>query len=776
MKNILKNFWVTLTRFRVASVLNLLGLSIAFAVFIILASQVWWELSYNRSIPDHERIYRVLGSVDADKYWPSVSRPMGEKLGISSPAVESYGTFIGFNDPVFNRLNSDKEFIHGTYRASYGVPSTFGLKCLEGRFEDFNSENTVILPLTLSQKLFEVEESPVGELILCGGDTLRVVAVYEPLPSNNRINDMALVNIGDLLIDDFGHWSFSYYYKLKEGVDHNAALAEMIELTSNDIKEKLQMPELTHDIVRFEAVGEEYFSPIFPMGGNMTVTLISIIIAIIIIALAIINYLNFFMSLVPIRIRAVNINKVFGAPVAALRANIIFEALLFMLLSYAISVVWIQLASQSYIAELFRVPISVTEVLYPLLLGVGLIILLGLVIGLFPAFYITKFKPTLVLKGSFGRSKSGRVLRAGLSAVQFVVSFVFAVIALFIILQNNYLREYDYGFDRDRVVTMSLQNSNFNLETFRKELLKSPMIENASLMMGNIVNEYPAWSYTKDKEGAEKRYTALYCDAHTLDVLGIEVLEGEAFRDDMGGGKVIINKSMQEAYDLKVGDIIDGVDMEVVGVVGDVHASSLRDVVAPMAFITTPENIKPYAEQLYMRLSPTAKYSEVEKLLRNTLQDLDANSQAQSRRIVPLNQHIEEMYGKEQSNEELVTLFSIVTFIISLMGIFGMVLFDMQHRYKEIALRKVYGSTVWGLLVRFNRSVLTTLLVSFVVAVPLALWGTNWWLESFSYRVPLYWWVFVIVFVVITTLVIAVVTFQCYSVANRNPIQSLKSE
>ncbi len=771
MKNILKNFWVTLTRFKVASVLNLLGLSIAFAVFVLLASQVWWEVSYNRSIKDHERIYRLMHVVNnsGDSYLFGTPPALGNEVGTTIPEVEAFGAITRSNEVEFSLLGDEHKFKQISVSTSSSIPKLFGLECLQGSFEDYNAEKTAILPDELSEKLF-VGKSPIGELIVAGMDTLRVVAVYETLPINTVLSDAVLTNYGTSADNYRRTFWHQHYYKLREGSDHTQTMKSM----SAGFKEVDEFFNVTNEelnTVILEPIADMMFSPYIP-NGNMTVTIILIFVAIVIVLLGVINYLNFFMSLVPVRIRAVNINKVFGAPIAALRANIIFEAMFFMLLSYAISILWLSAAEDSVIKGLLSTSYELADMLPIILMGAILIVLLGVSIGIFPAYYITKFKPTLTLKGSFGRTKAGRIHRAILSSFQFIVSYVFAVIAFFVILQNNYLMSFDYGFERDRIVGMMFPPQH--LDALSSELLKNPDIEDFTASNYSIFNPY----IVMDSEtigDIELKYQTFQIQTNFLDVLGIELIEGEGFKKG-SSGEAIISKFMADKYGLKIGDQLDSRTMTIIGIVSNFHSATLHHEATPVVFATYHKDILPNFQQAYIRLSPTADFAEVQDYIAETLQSIDPFTNVERFKAQTMNQHIEDLYRADHNNQDIIMLFSIITFIISLMGIFGMVLFDMQYRHREIALRKIYGSSVWGLLLRFNRSVLVTLAVSFSLAVPLAIWGINWLLEGFKYRVDLHIWAFATVFIIIALLVVGVVSVQCYSVIRSNPVKYLKSE
>ncbi len=776
MKIILKNFWITLTRFRVASTLNIIGLSLAFALFTIIFAQLRWEYTYNSDIEEADRIYSMY-LVEEGEYWPA-SRQIIDAAGSSSSEIEIYVICrmpweVGIGKAGDNSTTVRYDLIEATG----DLPDLFSLSSVDGNMADFAGAGNIIIPRSLSRMLFDTI-SGVGELVYIDGDEARVVAVFEDLPSNTTLSNKVFRNAGELT-ESIGQWNFSSYFKLREGAHINNAFAAANQAVIDRTEGKDLWLDTSDQRAVFSPLTEAYFSPYEPLG-NRTFSNILLLLAIVVVCVALINYLNFFLSLVPTRIRAVNINKVFGAPVSALRANVIVEGGVFMALSFLLSLGFVELASRSFIAELVEAPLSILAILPIVCIGLIVVIIIGIVVALLPAIYITGFAPSLVLKGSFGRSRAGRALRQSLSIVQFAVSFICATSALFIILQTQYLKEYDYGFEGERVIIAQTNGTlRKSAESLKVEVLKNPDIESMSYST-NPVFIRGLTTNVLDFNGADVEFVANFCDADFVKTHGLRIVEGEDFSDNSSTFELLINQTMANQYGLKVGDMLNSSRYKVVGIIADFNAQSLHGALKPFA-LTHPH--KDFAGDYYkfnmsfkVRATSEASISEIEEFLSNTMETFDSDGSFAERDFSLLDSYVRGTYQSEDNISLLLIIFSIVTFIISLMGVFGMVLFDMQYRHREIALRKIYGSTISALFARFNRSVIVTLLVSFVVSVPVTWYAVRGWLEGFTYHIEIEWWVFAVVAVVLSLLVVSIVTLQCYSVVRANPVEALKKE
>ena len=800
MKNLFRNFWLTLTRFKTASILNILGLTVAFAVFIVIMTQTYWETTYNKKIQQHEQIFALrlrITENGKERAATHISRPIGEVIGQSSPAIETYSLVTrSWGEAYFRTLETEgtpKEVMQRTTFVSHTFPDLLSLECLSGDFKRFEEPKTVIISKSVAEKLFP-NGDPIGNSITNTnrGDTLQVVAVFQNLPKNCSFNRGIFINIGNDFLEDYSEWGFEYYYKLNSTnaqanveaqasnklKDWYAGIEEYEEENDEDEEDDEEEINNITSYVELNSFSQLYYSPKFH-GGNRALTRLLTSIAILIILIAVINYVNFFMAMVPIRIRNININKVFGTPTATLRLNIIGEAVGLLLLSFALSLLVVEYLSGTFINDLIYPSLKITDNAF-IVISTGIfVVITGVLAGLFPAFYITKFQPALVLRGSFGRSKQGQRLRSALVVFQFTISIALIIGASFVYLQSDFMQKHDYGFNRDRLVTVWVGSKiAAQPQAFVSELRKNPNILDVAYGETSLVGVGMMWGRSLNGEHIE--YPVLPVSWNYPEFMGLKLKEGRFFIEDdasKSGGSYIFNEAAAKKFGVKAGDFMGGhteeAEAEIVGIVENFNYTSLQKSIEPFAlyeFGSTGWRIPSLA---YIRLSNTADLKQTSEFITSCMTTLNPNMEVDKIKITPFDENIESLYDSEINITKIISLFSVVAIIISLMGVFGIVVFENQHRRKEIALRKIHGSTVALILSMFNRKFIIILSISAAIAVPLTGFVVSKWLSGFAYRTPMYWWVFVAGVLIVALITCITVTLQTLHTANENPVKAI---
>jgi putative ABC transport system permease protein len=407
---------------------------------------------------------------------------------------------------------------------------------------------------------------------------------------------------------------------------------------------------------------------------------------------------------------------------------------------------------------------------------------MGVLVGLFPAFYITKFNPALVLKGSFGRSKKGQRLRSILLIIQFTISIVLIIGAGFVYLQSRFMQKYDYGFNRDRLITVSVGGKIASQpQAFLSELKKNPAMEGVAYGDHSILSIAMGWG--RNHNGEHINHLCLPVSWNYPEFMGLKLLEGRFFIEEDAskpGGTFIFNETAAKKYNIKVGEFMGGHSdselAEVVGIVKDFNFASLKNGIEPLALYEFGSNGWRIPSVAHIRLSPDADFKQSADFIASCMKEVNPDINLEKIKIYPFDTEIENLYTKEQNLTKIISLFSLVAILISLMGVFGIVVFENQHRRKEIALRKIHGSTTALILSMFNRKFIHILSMSFVIAAPIAWFCVTKWLSAFAYRTPIYWWVFAGGFLVVAFITLLTVTLQTFHVANENPIHSIKAE
>jgi putative ABC transport system permease protein len=668
----------------------------------------------------------------------------------------------------------------------------FSLETISGDFKRFNEPKTAIISQTIAEILFP-DSDPIGNTIIYSdrGDTLQVVAVYKNLPKNSTFKGGVFINIGDYCIDNESEWSFVYFLKLNaRGVTSEIEALAKEYITNWNIETQGWTPNQeeidefhSQFDFRLDPFSNLYFGEIKQyQTGNRVLNNLLITTALIIIFIALINYINFFMALVPVRIRSVNINKVFGTPTSALRFNIICEAIGILLLSFALSLLLVEFLSDTFIGDLIDTSLKIRDNQFIVLMSGILIMLLGILVGLFPAFYITKFNPAMVLKGSFGRSKQGQRLRGALVIFQFTISIVLIISAGFVYLQSRYMQKFNYGFHRDRLITVHVGGKIASQsQAFLSELSKNPAIEGVAYGDNSIISIGMGWG--RQYKGEHIQHLCLPVSWNYPEFMGLTLIEGRFFIEadaSKTNGTIIFNETAAKKYDLKVGEFIGGHSdtelAEIVGIVKDFNFSSLKNDIQPLALYEFGCEGWRTPSRAHIRISPSADFKQIADFIAHSMKEINPDINLEKIKIYPFDTEIENLYTKEIKFTKIISLFSLVAIIISLMGVFGIIVFENQHRRKEIALRKIHGSTATLILGMFNRKFIIILLISFVIAAPIAYFAVVKWLSGFAYRTPVYWWVFALGFLVVAFITLLTVTLQTYRTANENPIKAIKTE
>ena len=512
-------------------------------------------------------------------------------------------------------------------------------------------------------------------------------------------------------------------------------------------------------------------------SGNKEVTALLFGIALLIVIVAAINFTNFSTSLTPLRIKSINTQKVLGSSDTLLRRSLLIEAALISFIAWLVSLVIVWGLDWAEALPFIEADLSLVSNL-PIVFLCGIVALvIGWLAGIYPAYYITSFPPALVLKGSFGLSPSGRKLRTTLICVQFVVSIVLIIGACFVQIQNSYMRNFSLGFDKDQVAIVELNETMYNKhhDTYVNRLKENPGIEDVAFAMEKVGSKDGYNTNGGNYKGKDFQYFIIIASSNFLRVMGIPVIEGRDFSkaDELSDHvSYIFNRTAMEGLDMQVGDAFDSYSSgHLIGFSDDVKFTSLRGGEDNIAFLVG--NFGYSLPISYIRLKAGSDIHAVVGHIQETMRELDPSYPFNIEFYDEIFNHL---YQKEENLRDLVTVFSLLAIIISLVGVFGLVVFETQYRRKEIGIRKVHGATVGEILLMFNKAYLRIVGICFVIAAPVAWQGVKMWLEGFAYKTPLHWWVFLIALLIVTVITLLTVSFQNWKAANENPVNSIKSE
>lgn len=811
MKIAFRNFLTTLRRYKISSLLNVIGLTLAFTAFYVIMTQVWWEVGYNCSLHEADRIYLVENEdwYEPGKWSSWLNRPVPERVIASTAGVEVGGCMWGGFGSGTCWTSNEPSFGYNKFSASCGSVSlpfldVFAFRSVEGDVHDLGKPKSVIV----SREAAERMRVGVGSLIWVDTDepqpdgAMEVVAVFEDFPDNSLLGECEVVkNLGETNLYTTSEWSFNYFVKFRPGADPDEFARQWTNVNQEMQREAAEKRAAAGDAaddddesgiygVRLSPVSELYFesdSQAPCRQGSVVTTYTLLGIAVLVIVLAFINFVNFFFALVPVRIRTVNTFKVFGAPASSLRFNFVFEA--FGLVLIALLAAWyVSFALQG---TEFASYISASLALSQNLEVVGLVAVVAFVMALaaslYPAWYITSFAPALVVKGSFGGTRSGRRLRTLLLGVQFFISIGLIIATSFIRLQHDYMMHYDMGFDKENLLAVRLsERGAVSYDALRQKLLSDPQVKDVTGATSRLVS-VGRMGWGREFKGRQVAFQSYVVQPDFLRVMGIPITDGRDFLEsdfDKELGTMIFNEAARREFEMQVGDRINGFvspDEQIVGFCADFNFKPLQYGVSPFCFYLLPKKIQQenywhLPHVVYVRMTPGADIAAVTAHIRRCIAEVDPRTEPGDIVVRVFDEELGLEYDNERKLTAIVGLFALLAVVIALMGVFGLVLFETQHRRREIAVRRVMGASRGEILAMFNRRYVMLVAVCFVLAVPVSIWAVRHWLAGFAYAVPLYWWVFALALAGVLAVTALTVTVRSWRAVNENPAESVKSE
>ena len=788
----------------VSSILNILGLTAAFAALYIILVQVHHDLTYNKALKDSDRIY-VLTMPDRfsnNVYSTYVNRQMSEAVIAAVPSVEAGCCAANLGSlEVSVRLGEGQSSIELRV-TSFSKPAidVFGFELVAGNLDNWISNTDAVMSESAAKRL----GLQVGDHFQYGSwnwTDVTVAAIYKDMPVNSDLSSIDFIlNLGEAGMSDWTQWGWNYFIKLAEGADPKEfdEIAHQVAFdlfkTKFDIDESDMTEEKAADIEEYKKMmsprlmklTDNYFADNVGhpgKSGNRTTTITLLVIAIFVMLIAFINYINFFFAMVPLRLRSINTRKILGSSRFQLVMSSVGESVLMVVIALGLAVAVVTLFRQSTLAALIDTPLNFGQNLGIAALTIGIALLISVLASLYPALFSTSFNPAFALKGTLGTTQKGKAFRIGLIGLQFTVSIVLIICAIFVHQQRDFMMNHDMGFNQEYLlqshVTWELAN---NRETVENQLKTDADIKDIAWGDGPFVaNSRMAWSRPfNDNDVQWQVYPVSW---NFLRFMGIDIVEGRDFTpadEQSENGVYIINETAQKMYSITTEDRIRGhkeVPAEIAGVCRDFNFSPLREKIGPFAFYVYGKEPWSPCMRLFIRTEVGVDTQALMERTIKTLNDLDPTlGDGFSVWMRPFKQSIENQYKKEQNLSKLVTLFTILAIVISLMGVFGLVMFETEHRRKEIGIRRVHGATVGQVLAMFNSRFVQLVLVCFVIAVPVSIVIMRRYLEGFAYQVPLHIWVFALALLAVLGVTIAVVTLRSLRAATVNPVKSLRTE
>jgi putative ABC transport system permease protein len=753
-------------------VINILGLSVAFAVLAVVLIQTKYDFTYDKSYPDAGDIYVQSHYVPRGKM-PSFfcNRQIPAEIEAVFPEIQAYCVMQNMPQEIVipSSEGEKKTVTENVLTATPGFMDIFVPTVINGNTAGlFTESDKAMISRKTATKLFG-NENPVGKYVQLDEKQLAIIAVYEDFPENSSLDNGILTAIKET---DWSAWNYQAFYRMAKrdyaGIDDKINERRMFEYEGapEDVPAEERMKS---NII---PLGDYYMQ--YSGKGSLNGTLALLAIGIAMIAIAFINFINLTVALIPSRIRNVNIRKILGSSMMGLRATIAMEAVFLSVIALALAFFYILAFSDSAVASFFSANLSPANSIPLLAAAAAALLAVSFLLGLYPAYYITSVSPVMALSGTFVLSPRGVRLRNILTVVQFAASIVLIVMSVFINVQNRYMRDYDWGFRKENIVYLSGADIKSNIRSFKSEVMQNPAV--AGFTTAGFVPGDVRMGWGREFRSKRVQLTAWPVAPNFLDFFGIPVLYGNSFDPDDASGreKIIFNEEFLRRYEFGT-DIVGGTfnafeEADITGIAKDVNFASLHQPVKPMAFviINSPNWRDTY---VFLKLSG----GEIHSTLDFVKQVWEKHSDRPFE-LTFLDARLNELYKSEDNLAQVISIFGLIAMIIAVMGVYGLVVFNARYKAREIAIRKVNGSTIEEIMLLLNRNVLVQLAIAFVIAVPAAYIAVGKWLESFAYKTDVYWWVFLLGGVIVLLITILTVSAQSYRAASRNPTKALNSQ
>jgi putative ABC transport system permease protein len=809
IKNYLKIAIRQLRKQKLYAAIKVCGFAMGIAACLLIALYIHNELSYDRSYPDAARIYRLVeeytnnGTVYKGTDWPA---PIAKTLKADFPEVELSGRLMPNNlmgagsnevrraDKVENIYEDKITFADQQMLDILKLPMVYG-----DRAHALANPLTMVISKRKADKYFP-GQNPVGKVMYLNNDKTRpytIGGVMQNLPATSHLQydfllTLTAMEFGKGEQNNWDNYNYPDYLLVRPGTN----VKQLEKKITNDIVKNYFLPMWTREGVK-DAAKEaakiklilqpvtdiNLFSYDIPDGlshGDIRFIWLFGAVAGFILIIACINFINLSTAKSANRAKEVGLRKVVGSYRSSLIKQFLTESLLYSFLSFAIGMIiaWVllpyfnTLSSKSLIipwGEWWLIPIVLISAF-----------IIGIVAGLYPALYLSGFKPAQVLKGTLSAGSKSSVLRNSLVVFQFTTSIILIISTLVIYNQMQYILNKKVGFDKDQVVVIQGTNTlSNNVKNFKNELQKLASVKSASIsdylpITGTKRNGSTFYIEGRTKLDAGVGGQFWQIDDTYIKTLGIKLVEGRNFSydmsDDTAGKTIIINQTLAKKLNLKnpIGKkITNWGTFTVIGVVQDFNFESMHDQIGPMVF--------------HFGLSPTIVTVKVKTAdMKNTLEQITNTwktfSPGQPIRYTFLDESFANMYADVQRMGHIFTTFAILAIIIACLGLFALSAFMAEQRSKEIGIRKVLGATVSGITTLLSLDFIKLVVLSIIIASPIAWWAMNKWLEGFVYHQPVAWWIFVAAGLTAVVIALLTVSFQSVKAALMNPVKSLKAE
>jgi len=807
IKNYLKIALRNLSKNKIFSGITILGLSLGFICCLLIMLQVRDELSYDKFIPNHKQIYRVaLERIYPDhrSFYAIIPDSYSEVMASEINGVEESVRLFSFGNSNIVEVGDQKFEENNLIAADSNFYRVFEFELIQGISENALREpNTVVLTESTASRIFP-KTNPVGQSLKLFGQDYAVSAVMRDLPDNSHLKMdyiFSSTSFPGLAQENFTGFSAHTYLKISPDIDPKTVEAQIPNLVA-----KYAAGQIERDLgVSFEEYtkagnGYRYFlQPVADIhlhsnleaemrpNGNYLYVNIFIAIAIFILVLACINFVNLATARSAERAKEVGVRKAMGSPRKQIIIQFLLEAIVLTFISLLIGIVLVNFALPYFnqLAEKsLRIDFESVLISFPFLIVFGLLI--GFLAGYYPAFHISKLNTISILKGKLQVNNRGNWLRNGLVVFQFAIAIILISGTLIINNQINFIQSTSLGFERENVLILDRIGNQENRAGIKSE------IENLSEVLAvGFSSSLPGKGtigvqFTIPGERNVFTGKGIAGDEEFLEALQIEAKSGRIFSKNFNDSlSLILNQEAAEVFfgnvdplgkKLLINNNVNGenipIELTIIGVVENFNFESLHTPVTPLAVFHSKNPVIGFNNFLTIRYAG----SDQADLLAKVEGIWEELSDGSPLAFSFLDADLAELYKNERVSGQILGLFSVLAILIACIGLFGLAAYTAFLRTKEIGVRKVLGASVGSIVVLLSINFAKLVGLAFLIAVPIAWFTMNSWLESFAFKTDLGIWVFALAGLVTLVVALATVSYQAIAAAIVNPVRSLKSE
>ena len=792
------------------SAINIFGLAIGLCTCLLIALYITDELGYDRFYKNADRIFRINTDVrmgGANVHMAQTSDMMGQLLKKDYPQVEEYTRLYSNEGNKF--IKKGNEFIDekNVANADSTFFNVFTLPALEGDTKTaLNEPYTLVINESTAKKYFGTSDA-VGKMIETNenNSTLyKVTAVIKDIPHNSHFNFDFIFSMDNVQYPwgNFLSMNHQTYIVLKEGTDYKA-----FEKNFEQVIDKYVLPQAKEymniaSMDEFEKAGNKLGFSLMPLtdihlhsdrtpelgvNGNIQYVYIFSAVALFILLIACINFMNLSTARSSGRAKEVGIRKVLGTEKMALVRQFLTESIIMAVIAmlFAVIISWLTL---SVFNNISGKSLSIGELLKPQYLLFLLILpfAVGALAGIYPAFYLSSFRPIVILKGKINAGFKRSNLRNALVIFQFTTSIILIIGTIIVYRQLNFIQNTKLGFNKDQLLVINGTGALKSPEAFKTDVSKMAGVNGATFSGFLPVGGSSRTDNTYSKEAVMDSKNGLNMQSWTIDqdyinVMGMEMIKGRNFSKEFGtdSSAMIINETTARllGYENPVGKKLytyfqdqfstSLISYNIIGVVKNFHFESLKQTIGPLCF----------------RMGISSSSTSF-KVTTTDIKSLVSNVENKWKTMAPgmpfsyqfLDEAFNNMYRNEQRIGTVAITFAILSILIACLGLFGLATYMAEQRTKEIGVRKVLGASVGNIVSMLSKNFLKLVIISSIIAFPVSWWAMHRWLQDFAFRISIGWWVFVVAGVAAIVIALITISFQAVKAAIVNPVKSLRTE